>query len=42
LDALAPSLDEWFRKIGEKVAEEVLGNAYPLIGNRLEQFTNFI
>jgi hypothetical protein len=42
LDALAPSLDEWFRKTGEKVAEEVLGNAYPLIGNRLEQFTNFI
>ena len=42
LDALAPSLDEWFQRIGEKVSEEVLGKAYPLIGNKLEQFTNFI
>jgi Ca2+-binding RTX toxin-like protein len=42
LNALAPSLDEWFKKVGEKVAQEVLGKAYPLIGDKLEQFTNFI
>ncbi len=42
LNALAPSLDEWFKKVGEKVAQEVLGKAYPLIGDKLEQFTNFL
>ena len=42
LNALAPSLEDWFKKVGEKVAQEVLGKAYPLIGDKLEQFTNFI
>ncbi|MEQ1827682.1 MAG: hypothetical protein ABL921_17110, partial [Pirellula sp.] len=42
LNALAPSLENWFQKVGDKVAEEVLGKAYPLIGDKLEQFTNFL
>ena len=42
LNAFAPSLEEWFTTVGEKVVQEVLGKAYPLIGDKLEQFTNFM
>ncbi|MCA9190438.1 MAG: hypothetical protein KDB03_01695 [Planctomycetales bacterium] len=42
MSALSESLDTWFRQVSEHVAQEVLRQSYPLVGDKLEQVTNFI
>ncbi len=42
LNAFGPALEDWFKQIADKVSSDVLGKAYPLVGDKLEQFTNFV
>ncbi|MCU0707478.1 MAG: hypothetical protein MUF23_04220, partial [Pirellula sp.] len=42
LDALVPSLEKFFEQLEARIIDEVLDRAFPLIGDKLDEFANFI
>lgn len=42
LNAFVPSVEKFFQELQEKFTAEVYLRFYPLVGDQLEQFTNFI
>ncbi|MBU6173222.1 MAG: calcium-binding protein, partial [Planctomycetes bacterium] len=42
LNAFVPAIEDMLKKIESRIIDEVLDRAYPLIGEQLDQFANFI
>lgn len=42
LGAMVPSIEDYFKQLEKIIIDEVLARAYPLLGDSMEQFANFV